>query len=238
MKKYKNKYRIESPRRPNWDYRWNGAYFITINAKNRQHLFGQIKDEQMHLNNIGELAYKFWAEIPEHFPTVTLGEYIIMPNHVHGIIIINGQFPPGSIIPDPPNPETPSNPNDPSIPDNPSNPNALTIPDNPSNPNTSTIPENSLQCNESTGIVPDIVPDIGPDIGPDIKPKKPSIYPKPGSISTIIRSYKSVVTKNARYTNPNFGWQSRFHDRIIRDKNAYEQISNYIINNPKKWKEY
>ncbi|WP_408048900.1 hypothetical protein [Tenacibaculum halocynthiae] len=63
------------------------------------------------------------------------------------------------------------------------------------------------------------------------------IAPKAGSISTIIRSYKSVVTKNARKIDTNFAWQSLFHDHIIRNAKAFDNIQNYIANNPSKWDE-
>jgi len=61
------------------------------------------------------------------------------------------------------------------------------------------------------------------------------ISPKPGTISTIIRSYKSVVSKNARQIHADFAWQSRFHDHIIRDTASFERIQTYIENNPKNW---
>lgn len=64
-----------------------------------------------------------------------------------------------------------------------------------------------------------------------------SISPKPGSISTIIRSYKSAVSKPAHKTNSDFDWQERFHDHIIRNEEAFIRIRNYIINNVKNWKE-
>ena len=57
------------------------------------------------------------------------------------------------------------------------------------------------------------------------------------TISSIVGSYKSIVTKMSRLNNPHFGWQSRFHDHIIRTANAFENIQNYIANNPAKWKE-
>ena len=88
-KLYKNKYRIKSIRLPNWDYGWNAAYFITICAKNRIHYFGKIENEKMILTDIGKSAEKYWYEIPEHFPFVKLGEFVVMPNHIHGIIIID-----------------------------------------------------------------------------------------------------------------------------------------------------
>ncbi len=55
------------------------------------------------------------------------------------------------------------------------------------------------------------------------------------SISTIIRAYKSVLTSESRKTNPDFEWQARFHDHIIRDTLSFENIKNYIINNPSNW---
>lgn len=62
-----------------------------------------------------------------------------------------------------------------------------------------------------------------------------NISPKVGSVSTIIRSYKSIVTSKAKAINPNFAWQSRFHDHIIRDANSLSNIQNYISNNPQNW---
>jgi hypothetical protein len=62
------------------------------------------------------------------------------------------------------------------------------------------------------------------------------ISPKSGSISTIIRSYKSVVSKNIRIIEPKFKWLSRYHDVIIRDAMAFENIQKYIFDNPKNFK--
>jgi REP element-mobilizing transposase RayT len=87
--KYKNKYRIPSARLQNWDYGWNGAYFITICTHNREQYFGKIINKKMALSEIGILAEKYWYEIPQHFPFVKLGEFVVMPNHIHGIIIID-----------------------------------------------------------------------------------------------------------------------------------------------------
>ena len=89
MDKFKNKYRISSTRLQNWDYASNGAYFITICTKNREHYFGEIKNKEMQLTETGKLAETYWMEIPEHFPFVTLGNFVIMPNHMHGILIID-----------------------------------------------------------------------------------------------------------------------------------------------------
>jgi REP element-mobilizing transposase RayT len=57
------------------------------------------------------------------------------------------------------------------------------------------------------------------------------------SLSTIIRAFKTVVTTESRKINPNFAWQPRFHDHIIRDAQSFENIKKYIINNPINWKD-
>ena len=86
--KFKNKYRIQSTRLPYWDYGWNASYFVTICTKNRLHYFGEIKNANIILSEIGNIAKEYWISIPEHFPFVILDEFVIMPNHLHGIIII------------------------------------------------------------------------------------------------------------------------------------------------------
>lgn len=87
--KFQNKYRIESARLPNWDYGGNGAYFVTICTKNRICWFGDVVDGKMVLNDLGKIANDCWLEIPEHFPFVKLGRHVVMPNHVHGIVVID-----------------------------------------------------------------------------------------------------------------------------------------------------
>jgi REP element-mobilizing transposase RayT len=71
----------------------SGAYFVTIVTHGRQCLFGQIVDGQMRLNEWGEIAKRCWMEIPQHYPYVILDAFVIMPNHVHGIIILNDNGP-------------------------------------------------------------------------------------------------------------------------------------------------
>lgn len=89
MSLFQNKYRIESARMATWDYAADAPYFVTICTKNREHFFGKVTDDVVRLSAIGELANACWRKIPEHFPFVELGEYVIMPNHLHGIVIIN-----------------------------------------------------------------------------------------------------------------------------------------------------
>jgi putative transposase len=89
INKFQNKYRIPSARLQTWDYANNGAYFITICTKNRKHYFGKIENNEMQLSEIGKLAENFWLEIPNQFSFIELGNFIVMPNHIHGIFIIN-----------------------------------------------------------------------------------------------------------------------------------------------------
>ncbi len=89
MDKFQNKYRIPSARLQNWDYGWNGAYFLTICTQNREHFFGEIFNGQMVYSIIGEMAKKYLTEIPQRFEYAKLDEFIVMPNHVHAIIVID-----------------------------------------------------------------------------------------------------------------------------------------------------
>jgi REP element-mobilizing transposase RayT len=76
----------KSIRLKGWDYRNPGLYFITICTKDRQHHFGGIRDGTMGLSVPGCLAWHFWREIPNHQANVVLEEFVVMPNHLHGIV--------------------------------------------------------------------------------------------------------------------------------------------------------
>jgi len=71
-----------------YDYSQVGAYFVTVCAQGQMCLFGEIRNGEMYLNDVGRIVEQCWNEIPTHFPDVKLDEYVIMPNHVHGILII------------------------------------------------------------------------------------------------------------------------------------------------------
>ncbi len=107
-RKFQNKYRVDTFRLKNWDYGSNGLYFITICTKNRTPYF--VKPVESHdcatpncatndcatqdcatlvYTEIGKIANQFWLEIPNHFPFVEIDEFVIMRDHMHGILIIN-----------------------------------------------------------------------------------------------------------------------------------------------------
>lgn len=88
-KQNQKKYRNESLRLKNWDYSSNGAYFITFCTKNREQYFGRIESNKMILNELGEIAHHLWLQIPTYFPFITLDEFVIIPDHIHGILVIN-----------------------------------------------------------------------------------------------------------------------------------------------------
>ena len=91
MDKFKNKFRIDSTRLKWWDYGSNAAYFVTICTQNMIHYFGEVvpNSNEVCLSKIGAFVESCWYEIPKHFPFVELGAFVVMPNHIHGIIIIN-----------------------------------------------------------------------------------------------------------------------------------------------------
>ncbi len=178
--KFKNKYRIESARLQNWDYGWNGYYFVTICTCQHDPWFGEIVDGEMMLSEIGRIVNEYWQQIPEHFEYVRLDEFVIMPNHIHGIIIIN-------------------KPDDGRMSD----------------------------CR-------DAINRVSTTAGGFAGNKNPMINE---NLSRIIRWYKGRVTFEARKIQTLFAWQSRFHDHIIRDDDAYHKIAEYIRYNPAKWAE-
>ena len=90
--KFQGKYRIESTRLKDYDYSRNGAYFVTICTKNSMHLFGSIVDQKLIPNRQAEVLTECWLDLPAHYTNCVLDKFIIMPNHVHGIIIIDNEI--------------------------------------------------------------------------------------------------------------------------------------------------
>jgi putative transposase len=92
------RYRISSTRLKGYDYGQNGAFFITVCTRYREHFFGEIVISgnvetqyiaSLHTTNIGKIAIGYWEEIPKHFPFIELDEFKVMPNHLHGILFID-----------------------------------------------------------------------------------------------------------------------------------------------------
>ena len=187
---FQNKFRNETIRLQNWNYRWDGSYFITICTKNREHFFGEIVNGKMNLSNIGVLADIFWHEIKNHSKNIKLDAFVVMPNHIHAILILNGGY-----IDDEMN----------------TDPGEINDGDN----GFGNISVENGNCPDGGGMA---------DIGKN-------------SVSSIIGSYKSAVTKHARRLGYTFEWQRLYYDHLIQNENSYYHISNYIKNNVKKWDE-
>ncbi|MFN3588922.1 MAG: transposase [Spirosomataceae bacterium] len=139
------------------------------------------------LNPIGAIAYEMWLAIPTYFPFIELGCFVIMPNHVHGILIIN-------------------------------------------NENVGTRDDKNVV--EARLIAPLPNNGIKQKNGGFAGDKNPMFH---SNISRVIRWYKGRCSFEIRKLNEDFGWQSSFYDHIIRTPKAFENIQNYIENNPSKW---
>jgi REP element-mobilizing transposase RayT len=82
-------HRRRSIRLQGYDYSMAGAYFVTICAYRRECFFGEIVDGEMWLSDAGRTARPIWEQLPDHYPYIRLDAFVIMPNHVHGIVILN-----------------------------------------------------------------------------------------------------------------------------------------------------
>jgi putative transposase len=74
----------------NYDYSRSGAYYVTVCTHNRVNLFGQVMEGTMRLNSAGEMLWAIWNCLEERFPGIDLDVFIVMPNHVHGVIVLDG----------------------------------------------------------------------------------------------------------------------------------------------------
>ena len=86
--KFQDRYRLKSTRLKHWDYNSCGGYFVTICVKDHACMFGNIEGGQMVLNELGHEAKNIWDQTPKHFSHVLMDEYVFMPNHMHGIIMM------------------------------------------------------------------------------------------------------------------------------------------------------
>jgi REP element-mobilizing transposase RayT len=78
----------KSTRLQGYDYAQNGAYFVTLCTQNRLCLFGEIETDEMRPNDSGHMILRWWNELQTKFPNIELDSFVLMPNHVHGIIFL------------------------------------------------------------------------------------------------------------------------------------------------------
>ena len=227
MKKFAGKYRIQTARAPWWDYANDGAYFVTICTAHRECCFGDVADGKMHFSTLGQIANNIWEEIPRQFPYAELGEYQVMPNHVHGIIVINGNSGRDAInrVSTPRNAETTASIAETTAPTAKTTASIAETIASPVKTDASIVKTNAPIA-ETTASNADETP------GGITGNNNPMLN---DNLSRILRWYKGRVTFECHQTDAKFGWQERFYDIIIRDTASYHRISEYIINNPAKW---
>ena len=215
------KHHRRSIRLKEYDYSSEGLYFITICVQNKLELFGEIKNEEMILNEFGKIAHDEWAATPNIRENITLGEFQIMPNHLHGIIQIN---------------YSKGNPEDIGKFKSPSQTIGAIIrgfKGAATKRIKALIRENRLNNNSSTGESQFAQKDL---------PQGESQFAPTQISQKNQRTGESqfAPTDNAPTEKIDLSksiWQRDYYEIIIRDSRSYHNISNYIINNPKKWTE-
>ena len=189
--RYKVKYRISSARLKNWDYGSNAPYFVTICTDNKICYFGDVKEGEMYLSDLGQLANKYWLEMEKKFPFVVLDHFIVMPNHVHGIINIDKPLSDGRDA-------------------------IYRVSNNADNPDAINRVSTVRKIGGVTGS------------------NNPMLHE---NLSRFMNWYKGRCTFEMRKINTKFSWQPRFHEHVIRNKEYYLKVAEYIQNNPLRWQE-
>lgn len=232
--KFQNKYRIPSARWREWNYGDEGAYFITICTKQREHYFGEIENGQMQLSEIGKTAQNEWLNSMDIRPDMNLDMecFVVMPNHIHGIVVI-GKNEYNSVR----NENVGVN-------------NGCCGDDGCRDAmHGVSMENNSTKSDAMHGVSTgndDSVSDAmhGVSTGNneiewfreiELIPSANHFGPQSKNLASIMRGFKSAVTTNARELNISFGWQTRFHDHVIRDDDEFRRIAFYIEQNPMNW---
>lgn len=219
-----------------YDYSKEGLYFITLNCKNREPLFGEIINGKMYLNAFGQIAYKEWLHTEKIRDNCKIHEFIIMPDHMHGIIEI--LFPKGDHRNATGKFQSPSQTIGSII----RGYKVATIkkikkhieevdkgqdkaPDKREDKNPNKKGDKSPGMSGDKG--GDKSPGMGGDKGEDKDGDKGELQFAPTPTAPTPLTQK-IINLNYKI------WQRNYYERIIRDKAAYDHISEYIINNPRK----
>ena len=220
MDKFRGKYRIPSDRAA-WHEYDAGVYFVTICTAERAHYFGEIDDGVMQLSEIGIIVKDCFARLSSCYPYAEIPLFVIMPNHVHAIVVISGND---------------ANGNDDGR-DAIHRVSVLTA-------TATEIPRNPM-TSKSLGTVICGGDVSGNDDGRDAMnrvsgltatateiPRNPMTSK---SLGTVIRGMKARVSRAAHRKGISFGWQARFYDHIIRNIHEMNRIAEYIENNAAEW---
>ena len=248
----------QSIRLDGYDYTQPGAYFVTICTHNRENLFGEIVQGEMRLNDYGRMVDSTWHDLIHHVDGIELGEFVVMPNHIHGIIIIVGANPVGAGSK--PAPVPPTNfvvgagsesarvwESGPAWGDSAREGAGL----EPAPTNFVDVGSKSDLCTRGESGPVWIDSPSGDSVGAGSKPvpAPPTNFvvgadsepaPSDFALSEIVRQLKTFSARriNAKRGTPGVPvWQRNYWERIIRDERAYQTIAAYILRNPKKWQE-
>ncbi|MDZ4159685.1 MAG: transposase [Anaerolineaceae bacterium] len=198
-----------SIRLPEYDYSQPGAYFITLVTYGRECLFGEIRGGEIILNEYGQIAHNTWDDLIHHITGIELDVFVVMPNHVHGIIhIVGAGSEPAPTIGREPAPTIGREP-------------ALTIGREPA---------------PTIGREP--TPTIGRERAPTIRSEPAPTLPKQTPLSEIVRQLKTFSARRINEQRGTHGipvWQRNYYEHIIRDDAEHQSICDYIANNPAQW---
>ncbi len=237
-----------SIRLPGYDYTQEGAYFVTMVTAHRECLFGEVVEAAVRLSPLGMVAAACWQAIPQHFPGVELDVWVIMPNHVHGIIVLPGSaVVGGASVADAAGPGSVSAGARLGV----GAQHAAPLPGIASPPGVATpTPDSSAPGAPPPGVAAPPPATVGAPVGahrvgaqhaaplPGIAPAPDVPRVAPGSLGAIVRSFKSAVTKQAREMAWMPGvplWQRNYYEHIVRNERELERLRRYIDENPERW---
>jgi putative transposase len=233
MKYNSSKHHRQSIRLKGYDYSANGMYFITICAYQRNCLFGEIANGVMRHNEYGQIVTEEWLKSAEIRQEIELGEWVVMPNHIHGIVIIDRPKPVNSVGAQGLAPLQDASPRPISPQNSPLQP-----------PSSKDVPPRPISL-QNVSPQPASPQDVSPQpiSLQDVLPHSTSSYQgvasrKPKSLSTFIAGFKMAVTKKinlARNAPSPPVWQRNYYEHIIRSEAAFQTILRYIRENPKTW---
>lgn len=204
-----------------YDYTATGAYFVTICTYQRDAIFGEVVKEEMRLNEIGRIVEEEWYKTAEIRKEIALDEFVIMPNHFHGIVWIvgaHGNAPPAANAA--PMSRKGSSPDG----------NVPTAFRNVTNPDGNISPIVGMDsCYRSSGGAHHDRSDGAHYHAP--------LHRRPRSLSTWVTGFKGGTARRVCKENPLFGpiWQRNYYEHVIRNDASLHEIRKYIMENPANW---
>jgi putative transposase len=197
-----------------YDYAQPGAYFVTICTANRQPILGEIVNGAMRLSAAGNNVEQEWRRLVRHFPNIRLDAYVIMPNHLHGIIVINESV--GATLAD-------------------QHEAIIDRDGSPGQVGATRTMQDMTPDHDAPGQLND-TSDWGGSPVQEGRPKGPGA----GSLGAMIGQFKSRVTRRiwslAAYDHIPI-WHRNYYEHIIRNEIEWGRICEYIHNNPACWAE-